>query len=414
MRILVALLAAITVFSRVSLCTAQQVRATGLLFMDEAAYQSIPLAVTPMLGQLPSQVDLSAEFPTPGDQGSQGSCVGWAVSYLKAFQEFQERRWTPWSDNHTFSPAYVYNQLNHSPDCSGGTYIFEALNLVRRAGAATHEKFPYISGACSLQPDQLVTQSAREFAIADWRRVNAQDDTEIKNNIATRFPVITGIIVDSNFAKLRGNVIYTTKGGQSLGGHALVIIGFDDARSAFKIINSWGQDWGDNGYGWINYATFRSVVREAYVAQDVVPNPVTPVITPPPKPMPIVIRAINFVRGLNVAVGKCGPYGADVLLNDTPCNSRQNAAEFDFFVPAAGNYKMIAEYASLTPRPVNVSINGVKVISGAMSAPTGCWTEDCQTLIPQGQVQLRAGPNTLRIERSDVFPHIRGIRFDPT
>jgi hypothetical protein len=395
--------------------SAQAQRATGLQFLDETAYQSIPLAVTPALGVLPVRVDHSNDFPEPGDQGPQGSCVGWAVSYLKAYQERIERKWTSWTPERVFSPAYIYNQLNRTPDCSGGTFIAEALNLVRREGSATQASFPYRPNSCSTLPDEIVRQLARPYAIADWRRVNVQDDVEIKSHMASGFPVLIGAMVDDAFMQL-GPQTYQARGGAVRGGHAMVAVGYDDSRSAIKILNSWGKTWGQAGYGWISYAMFKSMTREAYVAQDIVtvPSPSPVVITPPPVRQRIVISAASFARGSNVAVGQCGPYGNGVLLNAAPCNARPNAAEWDFVAPAPGAYQLIVEYASAQNRPVRVRIDGQLVASSALADPTGCFTENCQEARPQAVVQLTVGPHVLRLERDNVFPHIRTITFEPT
>jgi Papain family cysteine protease len=390
----------------------QQIKATGLQFLSENAYQSIPLAVTPMLGQIPPRVDRSSDFPTPGDQGPQGSCVGWAVTYLKSYQERVERKWTSWGNERTFSPAFVYNQLKTTPDCSGGTFISEALNLLRGQGAATISSFPYIPNSCSSTPDAAIKQSARPYAIADWRRVNAQDEIEIKNHIASGFPVVIGAAVDDAFMQL-GQQVYRMPGGQVRGGHAMVVVGYDDSQAAFKLINSWGNSWGAAGYGWISYGMFKSITREAYVAQDIVTSPSPVVITPPPERQTIYVAAANLSRGTNVAVGQCGPYGTDVLLNGAPCNARPNVAEYDITAAAGGAYRLVAEYAAAQPRPVRIRINGTLALPTAMSDATGCWTENCQRSMPQGIVSLAPGPNTIRVERDDVFPHIRSITLVP-
>jgi hypothetical protein len=50
--------------------------------------------------------------------------------------------------------------------------------------------------------------------------------------------------------------------------HAFCVVGYDDSHptpdgpGAFKVINSWGTGWGDNGYGWISY----SCIKEVYSA----------------------------------------------------------------------------------------------------------------------------------------------------
>jgi len=269
--------------------TAQQPQppfATGLNFADQAAYQGIPLASTPLMGNLPPAKDLSENFPTPGQQGAQSSCVGWAVSALKTFQERVERSWALDTAQHQFSPAFIYNQIRTSTDCKGGSSFLAALNLVRRDGAATLADFPYDPETCSAPATPLVKQNAAYFRIADWRRVNVQDETEVKNQITANFPVLIAAQVDRPFMSLSGATVYTNFIGPSLGGHAMVVVGFDDARSAFKVMNSWGTNWGTGGFGWIGYSAFAQMTREGYVAQDVVsPNP-TPSPNPSPNPNP--------------------------------------------------------------------------------------------------------------------------------
>ena len=56
------------------------------------------------------------------------------------------------------------------------------------------------------------------------------------------------------------------------GTHCVLIVGYDDNKSAFKIINSWGKDWGNDGYLWIDYTAFDEYIREAYVTWDDVSN----------------------------------------------------------------------------------------------------------------------------------------------
>src|SRR5438045_4086415 len=108
---------------------------TGLVFADSAAYQSIPLALAPLMGTLPASADLSSSFPPVGYQGQQASCVGWSVAYaVKSYQEQQERHWGYESKQHLFSPAWIYNQIKQPGNCLGGSQFLDALNLVTREG----------------------------------------------------------------------------------------------------------------------------------------------------------------------------------------------------------------------------------------------------------------------------------------
>lgn len=272
-----------------------QEKSRGLIFLDDNAYRSIPLATTPLMGDIPPNADLSSSFPSPGDQGHQGSCVAWAVSYaLKSYQEGVERHWDLTQNSHLFSPSFIYNQIKQSSSCEGGSQISDALNLLRQQGVAPLSDFAYDDRQCSKMPDAAVKQSARQYAIADWRRVNVQDEMEVKTQIASGFPVVIGMVVDNAFQSLRHGQIYSTPDGLNAGGHAMVVVGYDDSRNAFKVINSWGKSWGDNGFGWIDYKTFKNSVREGYVAQDIVTNPPspnpapTPPITPPAPPSPAI------------------------------------------------------------------------------------------------------------------------------
>lgn len=269
---------------------AQAQTATGLIFDEDDTYRSIPLAAKPLQGALPASIDHSGMFPVPGQQGNQGSCVGWAVSYLKSFQETKERAWGRSTPQTQFSPSYIYNQVKISGCTPGGAHFSDALNLLRREGVATIAQFPYDPQTCSARPSDAVKRSAQPYAISDWRRVNVQDEIEVKEHLAAGFPVLVGLSVDDGFSQL-GRETYTQRSGASRGGHAMVVVGFDDNRSAFKLINSWGRNWGENGFGWIDYTTFRRMARQGYVAHDIIidPIPPRPPVTPdplPPQPNP--------------------------------------------------------------------------------------------------------------------------------
>lgn len=245
---------------------------TGLIFLDEEQYRDIPLATASMMGTLPAKVDLSKWFPVPGNQGTQSSCVGWAVAYgLKSYQEAIERKQTPSSLSKVYSPSFVYNQIKLN-SCGGGSYISDALTLLKKGGVASLESFPYFENNCTNMPSEAIKNQAKDFAIADWRRVNTQDDVEIKSQLNAGFPIVIGMMIDDGFQNLRMNQIYHGPSGKEKGGHAMVVVGYDDNKEAYKLFNSWGTDWGTSGFGWVSYNAFKNRVKEAYTAQDIVIN----------------------------------------------------------------------------------------------------------------------------------------------
>ncbi len=251
----------------------QTTQSTGLIFTPKTQYESIPLASNPYSGsELPAAVDLSQYMPPPGDQQDQQSCVAWAVAYaLKSFQEQRELKWSLTDPagkpdyTRVFSPSYIYNQINNGMNV--GTYFHNALNVLADEGAALWSDMPYTSYNAPI-PNQA-RQNARRFRIDTWRRVNPQSTREVKAQLNAGFPVVIGAIVDQGFKQLQGsNASWTGSSGPEMGGHAMVAVGYDDARQAYRLLNSWGQQWGDGGYAWVSYEHFARVVGEAYVAQD--------------------------------------------------------------------------------------------------------------------------------------------------
>jgi hypothetical protein len=242
---------------------------TGLRFIDPAQYAGIPLATRAFSGVLPPTKEL-APFATPGFQGQQGSCVAFAVAFaLKTYQEAIERNW-PINREHIFSPAFIYNQVKLS-DCQGGSTFPDALNFLTTAGVVSLAAFPYTDAECDRVPEPLVQQSAREFRADHWRRINTLDEMEVKTHIAAGFPVLFGMDVDAAFQHLAAGSIYQNFQGPSLGGHAMILTGYDDQKGAFHILNSWGTGWSDGGRGWISYGALRKYALEGYVVQDFLP-----------------------------------------------------------------------------------------------------------------------------------------------
>ncbi len=217
----------------------------------------------------PESVDLSPNFPTPGDQGQQNSCVGWATAYaLKTYQEKVEVGWSLNTSSHLFSPAFIYNQINGNED--SGSYISDALNLAVHKGVATLATMPYSDRDYLSQPSVTAFSEASSFKAEKWYRIN--DTSQIKAALVNRRPVVCGISVYQSLYNLYGSdSVYNTATGSNLGGHAVTIVGYDDNKfgGAFKVINSWGINWGDNGYFWLPYSfASQGIINETYILED--------------------------------------------------------------------------------------------------------------------------------------------------
>lgn len=262
----------------------------GLNAAPAARYGAIPNAYSPLIGAaLPPSFDLSPGMPPPGRQQNQ-SCVGWAVAYaLKTYQERTERNWSILRSDGTldpdrvFSPSFIYNQINGGRD--QGSTFGDAFHVLATQGAAPWSAMPYRGQA--FEPVLPAARAAAApYKIDTFRTINHRNPAEVKSQLVAGFPVIIGSRVHQPFLNLPAGAVWSAAEGPSLGNHAMVVVGYDDQRQAFKVINSWGREWSSGGYGWIAYNLFTQVVNEAYVVIDLkgvdaAPTPSADVWTPP-------------------------------------------------------------------------------------------------------------------------------------
>jgi hypothetical protein len=216
---------------------------------------------------LPSSVDLVPKFPPIGDQGQYGTCVSWAVGYnVKTALNGMSNNYSTSqlaSAANQFSPKDLFTAIpdnKKGQDCNG-TNFSEALTVLQNRGIATEQTVPYTTlGDCSNANVQSSwTTEANQNKIQYWRKIDASIPS-IKQNLANNVPVILGAKLADNFMSWNSNVVLSSSTSYNNVGqhayHAMVIAGYDDSMGsggAFKVINSWSELWGDNGYIWIDY-----------------------------------------------------------------------------------------------------------------------------------------------------------------
>lgn len=243
---------------------------------------------------LPKQVDLSNAYPPPGSQGPQPNCVAWATTYAaRTFLNFRDKNVQPDEPAEQMSPAYVYNRLRPAGSpCTGAITIVQALTLLKNEGAVSLADFPDDMTKCAIPAPDALKAKAGDFRLLDWRAVDREvkDDwrtpivlDDVKGALARGVPVIFAMPAPADFKAFRGDGIYARADKPDRAGyHAMAIVGYDEDRQALRVMNSWGLGWGDKGYAWIGYDTFRLLAGEAYSLE----APVAPAApgTPPPPP----------------------------------------------------------------------------------------------------------------------------------
>ena len=263
------------------------VYATGAVFATKEELADKPR--TPLFrNYLPPFVDLSHRFPIPGNQGGQGSCVGWAVGYgARSYYNSAPQAGPRLRADQIPSPAYIYDSIRPvDTSCKFGTRIPDALDRLK-LGALSLAAYPYDERRCrSLQVTALTRTD--KFRIADWQVVNTRRLDQVKAELAKGHPVVIGMLPNREFNRLRGREIWRAgpPSVDEMNGHAVTVVGYSERDQYFVIINSWGRGWGDRGFGRISYDTFRKRVREGYSMRlEEKPPPPKPK-PPPPKPKP--------------------------------------------------------------------------------------------------------------------------------
>ena len=223
---------------------------------------------------MPERVTLEKYAPEPLNQGSQGSCVAWSAAYA-ARTIMYARQTGKDPDVSAFSPSFLYNQIGL--DGCQGSYILRAMENMKQVGALPFREFPYDETDCSAQPAQYQLQSAETYRITGFNRLSKSGDDykvdllAVKQNLAQGAPVVIGMMVGGTFMKgMLGEKVWIPSADDynkmGFGGHAMSVTGYDDflEGGAFQIMNSWGKEWGENGFAWIRYKDFDYFVKEAY------------------------------------------------------------------------------------------------------------------------------------------------------
>ncbi len=213
-------------------------------------------------------------FPTPGNQGGAWSCTGWAVGYyLDSYYQGRLTNTPPDLNPKIFSHAYVYDILrrckNHGCNC--GINIPNALDYIQINGNVPLTAY---NDDCGIPDLQKLKDIAIKYKIKHWVTTQTSNLNDLKSYILDDIPVIVSIGVDNDFQNFKHkteNDIYDIKVlpfDQYLK-HCVLLTGYDEDKKAFRIINSYGTEWGSKGFAWISYNAFRQMFvvtgQQAYV-----------------------------------------------------------------------------------------------------------------------------------------------------
>lgn len=233
----------------------------------------------------PAAIDnsLSPAFPEIRSQGYIGSCACFStVYYYKTYQEAKERGWNEKNalNDIKFSPAFIYNLINGGVD--EGSHPAVAMEEIVHKGVPTWAAMPYDGRDYTDWGGSSAWRSALSYRAATSGYISQHSDeglSLLKQHLVNGDCAIVCSWVFENWYDWfdgdpdNGNgegqggvdnfVLYENRGGY-LGAHAMTLVGYDDSRTyvgadgqthagAFKVANSWGPAFADNGFFWMSY-----------------------------------------------------------------------------------------------------------------------------------------------------------------
>jgi C1A family cysteine protease len=217
--------------------------------LRDAKY-SVSKPETEKVNLLPPSVDLRSKLPPAWDQGQIGSCTAHGIGAALVFDEnFQKE---------TFimpSRLFIYwNERNAegSVNEDAGAVIRDGIKVVAKIGFADEKLWPYVPSKFKVKPPASAYDNAVKHKALQYLALDNTNLTELKSCLAAGFPFVFGFTVYSAFESAecaKTGVLTMPKPGEpDLGGHCVCAVGYDDAKKAFIIRNSWGTGWGQNGH----------------------------------------------------------------------------------------------------------------------------------------------------------------------
>lgn len=191
------------------------------------------------------------------NQSRAGSCVGNSV--VGALEFLQIRNGLSYVD---LSRLFVYynSRLQHGEtDRDEGTYIRLAFGTLTGLGTCTEKSWPYDLSKLFIRPSWKSYREAYPHKITSYYRIQETSGQPlvdaIKRALQAQHPVVFGMIVDNDYMNVGrdGIVSMPRKDRIDPGGHAQVIVGYDDNARRWIVRNSWGVGWGDLGYAYVPY-----------------------------------------------------------------------------------------------------------------------------------------------------------------
>ncbi len=227
---------------------------------------SVP--VEPASPQIPDEqeifLDLSPDFNGVRSQGALGACTAFAAT--STFEYIL-------SSTNELSPLYQYYKTREIEGTilkdNGASSMNSVVTSLLANGVCFETKWPYNMRKFADAPSEEAYYDAVQKKIAQVHRITKKDPDQWVYALANKHPLIIAIQCPND---LGASILYHNTNPKTSGGHAMIIVGYHshypitdksgktNGIKAFKVRNSWGQDWCENGYVWITAETLTKIL----------------------------------------------------------------------------------------------------------------------------------------------------------
>ena len=202
---------------------------------------------------VPPKADLRSYMTPVENQGNTNSCTANAVA---GAYEYLANRLLGKSED--VSRLFIYyNARELDGDCGQdeGTYLKSCVKVLRKYGACSENTWSFDLNQILEQPHKQAYKEAANFIVEEAARVDV-DLHAMKSCLAEGYPFAFGLQLFSSFQQAGSNGLVPMPDPDNEkhdGGHAMLCVGYSDPDQVFIVRNSWGGEWGEQGYCYIPY-----------------------------------------------------------------------------------------------------------------------------------------------------------------
>jgi len=213
--------------------------------------RDVPLPRLPR--NISTLVDFRPTWPHIEQQGTFGTCGSNSTTSGVEYFRYQAGDTEDKSRMATYWWARKYDDLLGADN---GCTIRSALKSLQKIGAPPESMWPYRKEYLNMEPTAEVVSAAASCRISGYYNIRNGDVEAIRGALAMGYPIVLGLYMFSGFegmdALRTGKIPLPKDGEASKGGHAVDLVGYNDATQCFIGANSWGN-WGDKGFFYLPY-----------------------------------------------------------------------------------------------------------------------------------------------------------------